>query len=82
MKYKCANCESINELPEGEDSTNYVCYSCKAQLPAAPEADGENSAVVGLIGGAALGASIAGPVGAIIGGILGGIIGKESKGVG
>ena len=44
--------------------------------------DGEASAAVGLIGGAALGAAVGGPIGAIIGGILGGIVGKNSKGVG
>jgi DNA-directed RNA polymerase subunit RPC12/RpoP len=82
MKYKCSNCGTINEVAAGKDSTRFVCYSCKTPLPSKPESEGETSAVVGLIGGAALGASIAGPVGAIIGGILGGIIGKESKGVG
>lgn len=69
-------------MQEGQDPTKYACYSCKAPLPDTPVGDGETSAVVGMIGGAALGASIGGPVGAIIGGILGGLIGKESKGVG
>ena len=82
MKSKCIQCGLINEIPDGNDPESYVCYSCKTPLPPKTEPDGDTSAVVGLIGGAALGASIGGPVGAIIGGILGGIIGKESKGVG
>lgn len=82
MKSKCIKCGSINELPDGKDPTHFICYNCKTPLPPLQESDGETSAVVGLIGGAALGASIGGPVGAIIGGILGGLIGKESKGVG
>ena len=82
MKCKCLECEAVNDIPEGESASNYICYSCKKPLHDGGEPDGETSAVVGLIGGAALGASIGGPVGAIIGGIIGGIIGKESKGVG
>ena len=80
--YKCTNCDAVNELQDNQDPTQYVCYSCNAPLPQKSDNDGDTSAVVGLIGGAALGASIGGPVGAIIGGILGGLIGKESKGVG
>lgn len=82
MRYKCINCGTINDLSEGEDPREYVCRSCKKQLPIVPEPDGSLSTAVGLMGGAALGASIGGPVGAIIGGIVGGIVGNSAKGVG
>jgi|GEM_PF-2975504 len=82
MKYKCAHCGVLNNIPRTESRANLLCTSCSKTLLNATEASGETSAAVGMIGGAALGASLGGPVGAIIGGILGGILGKESKGVG
>ncbi len=82
MKYKCRNCNELNDIPEGDSCSNYVCGNCQQPLHNAQEASGDTSAAVGLIGGAALGASIGGPVGAIIGGIIGGLLGKDSKGVG
>jgi hypothetical protein len=44
--------------------------------------DGEASAFVGLMGGAALGAAMGGPIGALIGAVAGAILGKNAKGVG
>ena len=82
MKFKCERCGTINEVPDGQNSTQFVCYSCGAFLPATAINDGSTSAAVGMIGGAALGASIGGPLGAVIGGVIGAILGKESKGIG
>ena len=81
-KYKCNRCGKLNDLPEGASHPNQVCGNCKKPLSRSEKANGDTSAAVGLIGGAALGASLFGPVGAIVGGIVGGILGKESKGVG
>ncbi|MEH6555898.1 hypothetical protein [Pseudoalteromonas tetraodonis] len=82
MKYKCENCEIINEVPDGKNGAQFLCYSCSSRLPSTPINHGSTSSAVGLIGGAALGASIGGPVGAVVGGVLGAILGKESKGIG
>ena len=82
MKFKCENCGSINQVPDGQRGSSYRCYKCHLNLSDKPIDDGSTSAAVGLIGGAALGASIGGPAGAVVGGIIGAILGKESKGVG
>jgi DNA-directed RNA polymerase subunit RPC12/RpoP len=82
MKYKCSNCNELNDIPEGNLCSHHTCSNCHRPLHNAQEITGDTSAAVGLIGGAALGASIGGPVGAIIGGIIGGLLGKDSKGVG
>lgn len=82
MKYKCEHCNTINEVPEGKNGSQFLCHRCGSRLPSNPISDGSTSAAVGMIGGAALGASIGGPVGAVIGGVLGAILGKESKGIG
>ena len=79
--YRCCECGKPNEIPQGADASEYVCYDCDSRL-ARGKKSGETSAAVGMIGGAALGAAIAGPPGAVVGGIVGALIGKESKGVG
>lgn len=81
MQVKCKKCGTPNTLPE-EVPGRYRCHKCGAFLPASTESSGENSAAVGMIGGAALGAAIGGPPGAVIGAIVGAILGKEAKGVG
>lgn len=82
MKYKCGRCNALCEIPDEAEPSSYTCHKCNHRLSNAKPATGDTSAVVGLIGGAALGASIGGPVGAIVGGILGAAIGKDTKGVG
>ena len=80
MEIQCKNCGSMNRVQSVSQQT-YRCGKCGAFLPT-PQASGDTSQAVGLIGGAALGAAIGGPVGAIVGGVLGAILGKEGKGVG
>lgn len=88
MQVQCSSCGTTNNVGPKREGTHYQCGNCSAPLPDAPEvpevpeSNGETSAAVGLLGGAALGAALGGPVGAIIGGIVGGILGKNAKGVG
>lgn len=83
MDVRCTHCGTTNAIPDKPTASNYHCRNCGAFLPKpAPSPQGETSAAVGFIGGAALGAAVAGPVGAIVGAILGAIIGNEAKGVG
>ena len=82
MKSRCESCGTLNQVPDREEGSNFICYACGSKLTTISSNDGSTSAAVGMIGGAALGASIAGPAGAVIGGVLGAILGKESKGVG
>ena len=82
-EYKCTKCGTINNAPDNSAvGDSYFCHQCGSQLPPTPHKSGDNSAFVGLIGGAMLGASIGGPAGAIVGGVLGAVVGKNSKGVG
>jgi len=78
----CTRCAAQNDVPAGTPGGTLQCHNCRSWLPAAPEATGDTSATVGLIGGAALGAAIAGPPGAIVGAILGALLGRHSKGMG
>lgn len=90
-EYKCTNCGTINNAPDKPVAgARYFCHQCGSQLPPIPHNNGDNSAFVGLIGGAVLGASIGSKInpaigaltGAIVGGVLGAVIGKNSKGAG
>lgn len=78
--YRCHKCGEENEIPRGSDASDYVCCKCDSRL--ARGKSGDDSALLGLVGGAALGAAVGGPVGAVIGGAIGAAIGKEAKGVG
>ncbi len=84
MKYKCESCSAISKIPDDQNGSDFLCHNCQKRLPSnpIPIENGEASAAVGLIGGAALGASIGGPVGAVIGGIVGAVLGKNAKGLG
>ncbi|MBI4833405.1 MAG: hypothetical protein HY811_01110 [Planctomycetes bacterium] len=79
MNIQCPKCGRQNEIPDNCKASSYACYNCRKPL-GSPKS-GENSAAVGLIGGALLGASIGGPIGAIVGGIFGAILGSEAKGL-
>lgn len=82
MNLKCQNCGTVNRIDKSSGSVKYRCGHCGAFLPQPAPGNGDTSAAVGLMGGAALGAALGGPVGAIVGGVIGAILGKESKGVG
>lgn len=82
MNVKCNACSTVNTVGPAQEGTHYSCGRCGAVLPPAAQDDGEASAAVGLLGGAALGAAVGGPPGALIGAILGAIVGKAAKGVG
>lgn len=81
MQATCKKCGTTNAIPSGTEGP-YRCNNCGAFLPKPTEDAGDNSAAVGMIGGAALGAALGGPPGALIGAVLGAILGKEAKGVG
>lgn len=78
---QCTRCGAINRVAPASSGGQFQCHRCGAFLPGAV-GDGETSAAVGLIGGAALGAAIGGAPGAIIGAVLGSLVGKNSRGVG
>lgn len=82
MNIKCQNCGTVNRVASPPGSGKYRCGHCGAFLPQPTSGNGDTSAAVGLMGGAALGAALGGPIGAIVGGVIGAILGKESKGVG
>ena len=90
-EYKCTKCGTINNAPDKSAVGDvYFCHQCGSQLPPTPHNSSDNSAFVGLIGGAMLGASvgskinpaIGGLAGAIVGGVLGAALGKSSKDAG
>ena len=82
MRIECTECGSINTVPSEAENKRFRCFNCDSLLPQHPKDEGETSAAVGLIGGAALGAAVGGPFGAVVGAIIGAILGKEAKGLG
>jgi hypothetical protein len=82
MQIECSSCRRSNEVGNAESGTRYRCAHCGAFLPTPQAEEGETSAAVGMLGGAALGAALGGPIGAIFGGIVGAVLGKSAKGVG
>lgn len=82
MNVKCTECGTVNSVGPRQPGQHYLCGKCGTALPPASKDEGDTSAAVGLLGGAALGAAMAGPPGALIGAIVGAILGKAAKGVG
>ena len=82
MKYQCTKCNRTNYLASDQRGSDYLCHHCETPLPDMPMESGENSALVGMIGGAALGAAVGGPFGAVVGAMIGNVAGKNAKGLG
>lgn len=78
--YQCSRCGALRDAPDNPVAGGRYCHRCRSELPPVPRGGGDNSEVVGFVGGAMLGASFGGPVGAIVGGVLGAVLGKNSKG--